>query len=185
MCLCVCMYVCVCVCVCVCMCVSFLHPSFVSSCQSGASVSMSHIIFSFSECIYMLVVGRHVCMCVGKLPFAGSNICVSMLRLEVNLKHLPGLLSTLCIEAGCHLYIYNFKCYPLSPSPIPRSPTSMKMLPPTHSPPQQPGILLHWGNEPSQDQGLLLLLMPDNAILCYICGWSPGSLHVYSLHMVV
>ncbi|EDM10302.1 RGD1560158 (predicted), isoform CRA_a [Rattus norvegicus] len=23
--------------------------------------------------------------------------------------------------------------------------------------------------------------MPDNAILCYICGWSHGSFHVYSL----
>jgi hypothetical protein len=23
--------------------------------------------------------------------------------------------------------------------------------------------------------------MPDKAILCYIYGWSPGSLHVYSL----
>jgi hypothetical protein len=24
-------------------------------------------------------------------------------------------------------------------------------------------------------------LMPDKSILCYICGWSHGSLHVYSL----
>jgi hypothetical protein len=36
-------------------------------------------------------------------------------------------------------------------------------------------IPLHCGIEPSQDQGLLLLLMPDNAILCYICSWSNGS----------
>ena len=44
-----------------------------------------------------------------------------------------------------------------------------------------PGIPLHWDIEPSQDQGPLLPLMPDKAILCYICFWSYGSLHVYSL----
>jgi hypothetical protein len=38
-------------------------------------------------------------------------------------------------------------------------------------------ISLHWGIEPSQDQGPLLPPMPDKAILCYICSWS----HVYSL----
>jgi len=47
-------------------------------------------------------------------------------------------------------------------------------------PPQHPGIPLHWGNEPSENQGLLLL-MPDNVILCHICGWSHGSPYVYSL----
>jgi len=41
---------------------------------------------------------------------------------------------------------------------------------PTHPlPSQRPGIPLHWENEPSQNQGLSLLLMLDNAILCYIC----------------
>ena len=38
-----------------------------------------------------------------------------------------------------------------------------------------------WGIEHSQDQAPLLPLKPDTAILCYICGWSHGSLHVYSL----
>ena len=32
-----------------------------------------------------------------------------------------------------------------------------------------------------KDKEPLLLLMPDKAILCYICGWSHRSLHVYSL----
>jgi hypothetical protein len=32
--------------------------------------------------------------------------------------------------------------------------------------------------QPSQDQGPLLPLMPDKAILCYICSGSHGSLHV-------
>lgn len=43
------------------------------------------------------------------------------------------------------------------------------------------GITLYWGIKPSQDQGPLLPLMPDKAILCYICRWSHGSLHVYLL----
>jgi hypothetical protein len=47
--------------------------------------------------------------------------------------------------------------------------------------PPHPGILLQWGIEPSQDQGPLFPLMPDKAILCYICSWSHESLHVYSL----
>ena len=34
--------------------------------------------------------------------------------------------------------------------------------------------------EPSQNQGPLLPLMTNKAILCYICSWSHGSLHVYS-----
>ena len=49
----------------------------------------------------------------------------------------------------------------------------------THPPPC-PGIPLHWSIKPSMDQGLFLLLIPDKAILCYICSWSYGSLHVYS-----
>jgi hypothetical protein len=54
--------------------------------------------------------------------------------------------------------------------------------PPTYPlPSHHPGIPLHWGMELAQDQGLLLLLMPDKAILCYICGWNHGSFHVYSL----
>jgi hypothetical protein len=78
------------------------------------------------------------------------------------------------------LYL-NFKFYPLSSFPLqnplshPHSPCSL-----THPLPLPcPCIPLHWG--PSQDQGPLLSLMSHNAILCYICGWSHGSLHVYSL----
>jgi hypothetical protein len=47
--------------------------------------------------------------------------------------------------------------------------------------PHHSGILLYWGIEPLQNQESLLLLIPDNIILCYIWGWSHGSLHVYSL----
>jgi hypothetical protein len=35
-------------------------------------------------------------------------------------------------------------------------------------------IPLYWGIEPSQDQGSLLPLMPDNTIFYYMCSWSYG-----------
>ena len=47
--------------------------------------------------------------------------------------------------------------------------------------PHLSSIPLHWGIKPPQNQGLLLPLMPDKAILCYICSWSHRSLYVYSL----
>ena len=62
----------------------------------------------------------------------------------------------------------------LYPSPSPCSPTHPLLL-------SCPGIPLHWGMEPSQDQGPFLPVMSNKAILCYICSWSHGSLHVYSL----
>jgi hypothetical protein len=45
-------------------------------------------------------------------------------------------------------------------------------VPPPNHPllPSCHGILLHQCIEPSQDQGPLLPLMPDKAILCYTCG---------------
>jgi hypothetical protein len=75
------------------------------------------------------------------------------------------------------LYLH-FQCYPLSsfPSENPLShllsscfyedvtlPIHPLLLP-------LPGIPLHWGIKPSQDQGLLQPLMSNKAILCYI--WS-------------
>jgi hypothetical protein len=63
------------------------------------------------------------------------------------------------------------------------SPCFYESVPPPTQPlwPIHHGILLHWGIEPSQDQWPLLPLMPDKAILCYICGWSHELLHVYYL----
>jgi len=72
---------------------------------------------------------------------------------------------------------FNAILFPPLPSPSP-FPASVKMFP---LPPQHPGIPLHWGNEPSWDQWLLLLLMPENAILCYMCSWSHEFLNVYCL----
>ena len=53
---------------------------------------------------------------------------------------------------------------------------------PTHLlSPHCPSIPLHWSIKPPQDQGAPPPLMLDKAILCYICSWNYGSLHVYSL----
>jgi hypothetical protein len=38
-----------------------------------------------------------------------------------------------------------------------------------------------WGIKPSQDQESPIPEISNKAILCYICGWSHGSLHVYFL----
>ena len=85
------------------------------------------------------------------------------------------------------LFIY-ISCNPLSwfsllEAPIPSSlPVLLYRCSHTHRllPPHL-DIPLHWGMEPSQDQGPLLSLMPDKAILCYVGRWSLGSFHVYSL----
>ena len=78
-------------------------------------------------------------------------------------------------------YISNVIPFPRFPSenalfhcPSPCSPTYTLMLP-------CPGIPLYWGIESSQDQGTLLPLMSNKAILCYIRSGNHGFLHVYSL----
>jgi len=82
------------------------------------------------------------------------------------------------------IYISNVIPFPHFPSGnlLPHSPTPCSPHLFTHSLlPLYPGIPLHWGIEPSQNQVPLLPLLPNKAILCYICGWSHQSLHVYSL----
>ena len=69
---------------------------------------------------------------------------------------------------------------PESPYPILPSPASMRVN--THPlPTPHHDIPLPWDIKPSQDQGLLLLLMFYKVIHCYICDWSNGNLHVNSL----
>ena len=83
-----------------------------------------------------------------------------------------------------YLFTLQFLVPPLQTSyPIRLPPAFMKVLPlPTHLLlPHHPSISLCWGIEPSHDQGPPLPLMPDKAILCNICSWSHGDLHVYSL----
>ena len=79
--------------------------------------------------------------------------------------------------------LYLFQVFPPeTPYPSP-SPCFYEGAPtPTHSHLTTcSSIPLHWGIKPSEDQGSLLPLMPDKAILCYICSWSHGSLQRYSL----
>ena len=89
-----------------------------------------------------------------------------------------------------HFLYLHLKCYPLFPflsgnalsqSPFP---AFMRVFSPAPTHPLRPPcpvIPLHWGIKLSQNQRSLLSLMPDKAILCYICRWSHGSLHVYSM----
>jgi hypothetical protein len=79
------------------------------------------------------------------------------------------------------IYISNVIPFPhfpcKDPLSLPPSPCSL-----THPLPLPcPGFSIHRSTEPSQDQGPLLSLTFHKAILCYICSWSHGSLHVYSL----
>jgi len=82
-------------------------------------------------------------------------------------------------------YISNVIPFPdfLSGVPLsfPLPPASIRLFPHPLPPISHPGFPLHGRIEPSQDQGFLLPLMPDKAILCYICSWSRASLHVYSM----
>ena len=68
-------------------------------------------------------------------------------------------------------------------TPYPIHPCFYEAVSPLTHPllPSHCGIFLYWGIKLSQDQWLLLLLMPNKVILCYICGWSRGSPHVYTL----
>jgi hypothetical protein len=74
---------------------------------------------------------------------------------------------------NCILYLFKFQM--LSAFPVSPLETPSHLLSPIHPlTPSCPGIPLHWGIEPSQDQGPLLPLMPNKAIFWYICGWSHG-----------
>jgi hypothetical protein len=105
-----------------------------------------------------------------KVSFSLLNTTIFLLAIFFiyisNVIPFPGLLSprnplshpsSPCLYKGVPLPIH-----PLQPHPNPISPYT-------------------WGIKTSQDQGPLLPLMPNKANLCYKCGWSHGSLHVYSL----
>ena len=88
-----------------------------------------------------------------------------------------------------HWIFYLFTFQMLSPFQTPPPETLYSIPPPCFDKgaPCSPPIHSHllalvfpytW---PSQDQAPLLPLMPNKAILCYIWGWSHGSLHMYSL----
>ena len=100
------------------------------------------------------------------------------------------LISILVFFKSIILFVYISNVIPLLgyPSTHPSHPILPPLClyegapPPTHPLlPHCSSIPLHWGIKPPQDQGAPLPLMPDKVILCYICSWSHGSFHVYSL----
>ena len=85
-------------------------------------------------------------------------------------------------------YLFTFQMlspFLVSPpeTPFP-SPLLLCHLPTHPLPPHRPGIPVHWGIKPSQDQGPLLPWMPNKDILCYICVWSHGSSSMYTLWLM-
>jgi hypothetical protein len=99
------------------------------------------------------------------------------------------LIETKLFLFGYFIYLH-FNCHPLSNFPFckPPIPFLLPLLqwgcssihPPTHSY-LTPWHSLHWVIEPSQNQVPILPLMPDKAILCYICNQSHGLFHAYYL----
>ena len=73
-----------------------------------------------------------------------------------------------------------------TPHPILALPTPLCLYecapPPIHPLlPHLSSIPLYWSIKPPQNQGPSLPLMSDKTILCYMCMWRYGFLHVYSL----
>jgi hypothetical protein len=86
------------------------------------------------------------------------------------------LLIILFIYISNHIPLPSYPCTNAHSIPF----VSMRML--LHPLlPHCSSIPLCWGINPPQDQGPPLPLMPDKAILCYICIWSYGSLHISQL----
>ena len=135
-------------------------------------------------------------------------ICIFLVTNDVEyfsvfLSHLSSLVWEFCLDLYpifswviCLLLLFlfigyficlHFKCYPPSRLPLQEPaipplfpPASMRVLPHPILPllPHCPSIPLCWGIKLSQDLGHPLSLMPDKAILCYICSWSHGSILV-------
>ena len=83
------------------------------------------------------------------------------------------------------IYISNVIPFPgfisENPHPIPDSSASMRAFPYPPTPTSLPWHSPTLGHRTFTGPRALLPLMPDKAILCYICRWSHESLHVYSL----
>jgi hypothetical protein len=95
-----------------------------------------------------------------------------------------------CVFFGWWYFIYlHFKCYhPSSRFPLHKSailsPSPLPSLSLTHS--SRTALASPYAEATSlHRQGPLLPQMPDKAILCYICSWSHGPIHIYSLASVL
>jgi hypothetical protein len=146
--------------------------------------------------------GRSLCRDYGEVLLTGLFLCLLLYRTKdhhprVDTTHdlMENRVYVYFIFSICFYWILSlFTFQMLSPSPVPpppRNPPIPSPLPlasrreiplPAHPLlPLYPQISLHWGIEPSQDQGTLLSSILDKAILYYIYSWSHGSCHVYSL----
>ena len=87
----------------------------------------------------------------------------------------------------CWLFYSHFKCYPPSSFPL-HKPHILSLFPLLlwGSSPINPPTSSPWHSYKLEHQAFTgprasLPLLPDKAVLCYICSWSHGSLCVYSL----
>ena len=128
----------------------------------------------YALCILFVSINMKCCWTLSKVFSATDEMFLSVVFLSV-------------FFLFNFLYLH-FKCYPLSwfppvpetPYPIVPHPASMRVFLhlPTHSylPVLDSPTLGHLSSL-HKTQGPLLPLMPDKAIICYICSWS----HVYLL----
>ena len=125
--------------------------------------------------ICLLCVCECVCVCVCVCVHACVFSVPKRLAYVVELYSLPIQLIFNWKKIIDYFIYLHFKCI-LFPSPPWNSLSSPAPCfyeggpPPTHTLlPQYPSIPLYWGIKPSQDEGPLLPLMQDKAILSYIC----------------
>ena len=105
-----------------------------------------------------------------RLAYLRNKIQLSIFfKLDILFNYISNVISFPCFSFG------NPLSHPPSSCFYEGAPQPTYTLPTPH-----PGIRLHWGIEPSHNQGPLLSLMSNKAILYCICGWSHGSFHVYS-----
>ena len=98
------------------------------------------------------------------IPFVHSFLSVSPKDINFSLFYFVCFFLDIFFTYISNVIPFSGFCSPTHPLPLPSS-----------------GVPLHSGIKLSQDQGPVLPLMTNKAILCCICSWSHGFLHVYSL----
>ena len=106
-----------------------------------------------------------------------------ILSLKVQMLLIRNTTFNYFLKLGYFIYLH-FKCCPPSLCPLPNplipSPSPLPLrggTPPTHTLQHQPSTIpLHWDIKPPQNQRSPLPLIPDKAVLCYICTWSHGPI---------
>jgi len=187
----VCVRVCVCVCTCVCARIIrskfkyfHIHP-FIRSfmCVHICMCYTAHVVCR----VQLVVVSSHLMPHrLGELM--SSGLAGSAISPELSCQpSCQSFFSPFFLLNIFFIYTSNVISFPSFPSRNPPAHPPITCLhegapPPIHLLlPHCPSIPLCRGIEPPQDRGPPFPLMLDKAILCYMCDWSHGSLHVYSL----